>query len=120
MKRIKHFALSTINYLAPGHLQGEHYGEISNNGDREAIYHLLIVHGFKEFYLKWLYEECQGYDISGFENRSYETIEEHLEQYKAQHELMQLSNIFSKFNKRCAAEGFSLYKNLPLVGFYTS
>lgn len=87
-------------------LQGEHYGEISSNGEGEAIYHPLMVHGFKEFYLKWLYEECQGYDISGFENRLYGTIEEHLEQYKAQHELRQLSNIFSKVNKRCATEGF--------------
>lgn len=83
-------------------LKGEHRGEITHNGDGRAFYNPVAVRGFKELYLKWLDEECRGYDISSFEYRLYGTVEAHLEQYRQQHDLDLLRNIFSKINKQCA------------------
>ncbi len=87
-------------------LKGEHFGEISYNGDGMAYYKPIQLHGFKEFYLKWLEESCLGYDELSFEYRLYGTIEEHLEQYKNTPDINLLWSIFSKINKRCATKQF--------------
>ena len=87
-------------------LEGEHFGELAYDADEMAVYHPMIVHGFKEFYLKWLDEACLGYDGYGVENRRYGTIEENLKQYKIDRDLAWLRAIYSKVNSKCATEQF--------------
>ena len=87
-------------------LRGEHYGEISSDGDGLAFYHPISLHGFKEFYLKWLEEACLGYNNLFFDSRLYGTIEEHLEQYISNPDLELLWSIFYKVNKQCATKQF--------------
>ncbi len=89
-------------------LSGEHYGEISSDGDGLAFFHSIPIHGFKEFYLKWLDEACLGYDNLNFENRLFGTIEEHLEQYISIPDLELLWSIYSKVNKQCTTKQFLL------------
>lgn len=88
-------------------LKGEHFGEISSNGDRMAFYNNGIkVHGFKELYTKWLNETCMGYDEYGFERRLSGTIEDNLQQYKNLHNIESLWSIFSKINTKVAYDEF--------------
>lgn len=87
-------------------LSGVHYGEISYDGDGLAYFHSIPLHGFKEFYLKWLDEACLGYDNLNFERRLSGTIEEHLEQYISNPDLELLWSIFSKVNKQCTTKQF--------------
>ena len=88
-------------------LQGEHYGEISYNIDFVmGHYYPIPVHGFKEFYLKWLDEACLGYDGWDFEYRPYGTIEEHLEQYQKDPDPKLLNSIHSKITPHCATAQF--------------
>lgn len=87
-------------------LAGEHYGEISDDGDGDAFYNEKPVHGFRELYLKWLDEFSLGYDIVRFDERLHGTIEEHLEQYKKLRDCNLLRNIRWKVNQKCAAPQF--------------
>lgn len=87
-------------------LAGAHYGEMAYDFDGMAAYHPIIVHGFKEFYLKWLDEACLGYDEDDFEFRLYGTIEEHLEQYRKNPDTGLLWSIYSKVNRQCASKQF--------------
>ena len=87
-------------------LEGEHFGELSYEADDMAVYRPMVVHGFKEFYLKWLEEACLGYNGHGVENRRYGTIEEHLEQYKKDRDITLLYDICSKVNRGCATGQF--------------
>ena len=88
-------------------LEGEHFGELAYDADEMAAYRPMIVHGFKELYLKWLDEACLGYDGYGVENRQYGTIEEHLEQYRNNRDIALLRAIYSKVNSKCATVQFA-------------
>ena len=87
-------------------LQKEHFGEIAYTDEGRAFYHPIPLHGFKEFYLKWLDEACLGYDRIGFESTPHGTIEEHLEQYQKDPDIELLRSIWLKVNPQCAAKQF--------------
>ena len=88
-------------------LKGTHFGEISYNTDFVmGHYYPIPLHGFKEFYLKWLEEACLGYDDFDFEYRPYGTIEEHLEQYQKNPAAHLLRSIHAKVTPHCAAKQF--------------
>jgi len=88
-------------------LKGEHFGEISYNGDGVAVYMDKIkVHRFKELYIKWLNETYMGYDEYGFERRLSGTIEDNLRQYKHLNDIELLWSIFSKINSKVVYDEF--------------
>ena len=88
-------------------LQGAHFGEVFlSNYDDKAQCTLNPLHGFKEFYLKWLEEACLGYDDDFFEYTLHGTIEAHLEQYQKNPDIALLSSIFSKVTPQCASKQF--------------
>lgn len=87
-------------------LQKEHFGEIAYSDEGLAFYHPIPLHGFKEFYLKWLDEACLGYDHICFESTLHGTIEEHLEQYQKNPDNELLRSIWLKVNPQCASKQF--------------
>lgn len=77
-------------------LKGEHYGDISSDCEGLAHYHPHRVHGFKEFYIKWLDEALLGYSSLFVQYRHYGTIEENLEEYRSCHDIDLLYSIIQK------------------------
>lgn len=89
-------------------LKGEHFGEISDNGDGYAYYDdNMQVKCFKELYIKWLDEACLGYDEYGFERRLSGTIEENLTQYENTHDYFAISSVYSKINRKVSSENLN-------------
>ncbi len=82
-------------------LKGEQYGEMCET-DIEfytAENNDWTVHGFKDFYLTWLDNICNGYGDLHFVNRMKGTIEEHIGQYKAQPDMEYLRAIGLKAHR---------------------
>lgn len=88
-------------------LKGEHFGELSSDDEGLAYYHPYRVHGFKEFYVKWLDEALLGYSSLWVESRHYGSIEENLEEYKSCHDIALLYSIIQKILRPSGLEQFT-------------
>ncbi len=88
-------------------LKGEHFGELSSDDEGLAYYHPYRVHGFKEFYIKWLDEALLGYSSFNVEHRHYGSIEENLEEYKSCHDIDLLYSIIQKIIRPSGLEQFT-------------
>ncbi len=88
-------------------LKGEHFGELSSDDEGLAYYHPYRVHGFKEFYIKWLDEALLGYSSFNVERRHYGSIEENLEEYKSCHDIALLYSIIQKILRPSGLEQFT-------------
>lgn len=80
-------------------LKGEHYGEISENGDGESYYYPKRVHGFKELYVTLINEKLLGYCDLAFDKRISGKIEDIIEEYKKNHNILYIQSILWKANK---------------------
>lgn len=80
-------------------LKGERYGEISENGDGESYYYPKRVHGFKEWYVTLINEKLLGYCDLYFDNRISGKIEDIIEKYKGNHNIVYIQSILWKANK---------------------
>ncbi len=87
-------------------LKGEHSGEMCQTDIefRTVDNDGWTVHSFKDFYLTWLDNICNGYGDLHFVTRMKGTIEEHIEQYKAKPDMEYLRAIGVKANKESVSE----------------